>query len=295
MRLHLIILTILIILSPVAEAFELIMIQAISETKKTFITRHGKRDGITEGVTGTFTADDISLLAKAIHVTGTYTQWRLINPEAILPFEKGAIVTYYPATEYLWALSPEAERRKYIKTEITPPRRSFVFKGALTRGLSESTSEAPVNTTTRGGFLGEVYFEKDFIYGFSWDIGLRYEREVVSYPGGSLLTARSLVIGDLHYYFDQFKELLGGGLFFIGAGLGYGLSNTSAVTLTQSGPVSLLPSVRMGVDLPFNFDWSFVMDGGFESLQTKEEQGDGRKQTTTQTNFKASIGLRRLF
>jgi hypothetical protein len=53
--------------------------------------------------------------------------------------------------------------------------------------------------------------------------------------------------------------------------------------------------VKLGVALPFNDTWEFISDGAFESLQTSEEQESGRKQTTTQTNFKFGFGLRRYF
>jgi hypothetical protein len=278
-----------------AHAFELIMVQAISESRKTFITRNGKRQGVQPGMTGTFTADDVSILAKAINVTGGFTQWQIVNTDAILPFEKGAIVTYYPATEYLWALAPESERRKYIKSEVPMSKRSLVFKGAITRGLSESVSDAPANTSRRGGYLAEVYYEKDLYYGLAFDVGLRYEREVINYSGASLQTKRSMAIVDLLYYFEGLRYYIQGGRFYLGAGVGYGLSNTSTVGLSQSGPVSMLPTVRAGISLPFNEEWEFVSDVAFESLNTREEQESGRIQTTTQTNFKVGFGLRKFF
>jgi hypothetical protein len=290
---HLLILSFLF-MSFSAHAFELIMIQAVSDTKRTFITRNGKRQGIIRGITGTFTAEDISVLAKAVNVTGNFAQWELINQDAILPFEKGKIVTYYAANEYLWALTPESERRKYIKSEIPRAKQSWVFKGALTRGLSESVSDAPATTSSRGGFLGEVYYERDIYGSLAFDFGIRYEREVINYPGASLITKRSMAVADIIYYFDFFKEYLRG-KFFIAGGLGYGLSNTTTVGLSQSGPVGMLPTVKLGMTLPFNDTWEFVTDGAFESLQTNEEQEDGRKQTTTQTNFKFGFGLRRYF
>lgn len=284
----------LLTLSLSAQAFELIMIQAVSDTKKTFITRNGKRHGVIRGMTGTFTAEDVSVLAKAVNVTGNFAQWELINQDAILPFEKGKIVTYYAAKEYIWALAPESERRKYIKSELPTPKQSWVFKGALTRGLNESVSDAPATATRRGGFLGEIYYEKDFYGPLAFDIGLRYEREVINYSGASLITKRSLLIADVIYYFDFLRDYLIG-KFFIAAGAGYGLSNTEAVGLTQSGPVGLLPAVKIGITLPFNETWEFISDAAFESLQTNEEQEGGRKQTTTQTNFKFGFGLRRYF
>jgi hypothetical protein len=295
MYLRHIIITLLLCFCSLAQAYELILIQGVSSTKRSFITRNGKRQGIMPGVTGTFTAENVSILAKAINVSGSHTQWQVINSEAIFPFEKGAIVTYYPATEYLWALSPESERAKYIKTLMPKAQRSWVFKGAITRGLSESVSEAPATATTRGGYLSEMYYERGISEHFNFDVGLRYEREVVNYPGASFITKRAMLIGDLIYYFDAFREIMKGGKVYIGAGLGYGISNTSAVGLSQSGVVGMLPTVKLGLNLPFNDTWDFLIDNAFESLQTSEEQEDGRKQTTTQTNFKIGFGLRRYF
>lgn len=276
-----------------AHAFELIMIQAVSDTKKTFITRNGKRQGVIRGMTGTFTAENVSVLAKAVSVTGNFTQWELINKEALLPFDKGAIVTYYAAEEYLWALTPETERRKYIKSLIPQLRQSWVFKGALTTRLNESVSDAPATTNRRGGFLGELYYERDFYGPFAFDVGFRYEREVINYTGATLITKRALLITDLLYYFDV-REYFNGRI-FIGAGVGYGLSNTSTTGNSQSGPVGILPTAKLGLTLPFTDDWEFVGEGALESIQTSEEQQEGRRQTTTQVNSKFGIGLRRFF
>jgi hypothetical protein len=295
MHLRHIILLLALFVSSSTHAFELIMVQAVSATKKTFITRNGKRQGVQIGMTGTFTAEDVSILAKAIHVTGGFTQWQIINADAILPFEKGAIVTYYPATEYLWALAPESERRKYIKTEIPIQKRSLLFKGAFTRGLSETVSDAPANTSKRGGYAGEMYYERDFYENFAFDIGLRYEKEVINYTGASLETKRSMVIADIIYYFNGLRDYLSGGKIFIAGGLGYGLSNTSTVGLSQSGVVAMLPVVKLGLSLPFNDAYEFITDSAFESLSTREEQESGRIQTTTQTNFKFGFGLRKFF
>lgn len=295
MRLHHAILLLTLFLSISAHAFELIMVQAVSDTKKTFITRNGKRQGVQIGMTGTFTAEDVSILARAITVTGNFTQWQIINQDAVLPFEKGTIVTYYPATEYIWALAPESERKKYIKTEIPVRKRSVVFRGGISRGLSESVSDAPANTARRGGLAGEIYYEKDLFENLSFDAGLRYEREVINYTGASLVTKRQMAIVDLIYYFNGLRDYISGGRFFISAGVGYGLSSTSTETLDQSGVVSLLPTARLGLSLPFNDEYEFITDGAFESLNTREEQESGRIQTTTQTNFKVGFGLRKFF
>lgn len=282
---------ILLFFAVTANAYELLTIQAVSDSKKSFITRSGKRQGIMVGMTATFTAEDVAVLAKATKVTGEFTVWELTNQEAVLPFEKGTLVTYNAATEYLWALTPESERKKFIKSERPEPRQSWVFKGAFTRGLSESVSDAPAAKSQRGGYLGEIYYERDIIPGLAFDVGARYEREVVNYPNASLLTTRNLVITDIIYYIDVPKDIMNGRI-YMGAGMGYGLSHTTAVGLAQSGSVSLLPAVKLGVSLPFDHQWEFLSDAAFESLQTSEKQQDGTKQTTTQTNFKFAFGIR---
>jgi hypothetical protein len=295
MRLHHTLFLLLLFSSASAFAYELLIIQGVSETKRTFITRNGKRQGIVLGMQSTFTAEDASFLARAINVTGEFTQWELVNKDARLPFEKGTIVTWSPAQEYLWALNPEKERRKYIKSQMRETRNSWVFKGALTRGLSETTSNVANTSVRRGGYLGEVYYEKGLTSSFAMDFGLRYERETVNYVGVSYTTQRNLGIVNLLYYFDQLREFLSGGRVYLGGGFGYGLSNTQTVGLSQTGPVMLLPTVKLGLSLPFSDLYEFLLDGAFESLQTSEEQSTGNRQVTTQTNFKVGFGLRRFF
>lgn len=284
----------LLIATSLAHAYELIVIQAVSTTKRTFITRNGKRQGVTPGITGTFTAEDVSVLAKAIHVTGQFTQWELVNQEAVLPFEKGAVVTYYPAQEYIWALSPENERKKYIKSYLVHRKRSFILNGALTRGLAASVSDAPANETSRGGAMAEIYYEQDFYENFSFNFGFRYEREVINYPASSFTTERNLFMGGVLYYFDVLQDYIPG-RFYLGPEFGYGLSKTESVGFAQSGPVTLLPAIRFGLSLPFDESWDFMLETAFESLQTREAQEDGTPQTTTQSNFKSAIGLRKYF
>src|SRR5690606_31583492 len=138
----------------------------------------------------------------------------------------------------------------------------------------------------------EIYFEKDFYENLAFDVGIRYEQEVINYDGISFTTKRSLAIVDLIYYMTFMREYISDSRFYLAAGFGYGYSNTSTTGLEQSGPVSLLPTVKAGITLPFNGTWEFLFDGAFEALNTRETQEDGRVQTTTQTNFKVGFGLR---
>mgnify|MGYP000362647396 CR=1 FL=1 len=78
-----------------ALAFELIIVQGVSQKKQTFITRGGKNKEIFEGKNVTFTSDNISVIATAITVSREFTQWEIKNDYSEVPFRKGEILTMY--------------------------------------------------------------------------------------------------------------------------------------------------------------------------------------------------------
>jgi hypothetical protein len=282
---------IMMILSFSVSAYELQMIQAISTSGKTFVTRSGRKNGLIPGVTGTFTANNVSVLAKARTVTGEFTQWEVINEDLVIPFTKGELVTYYPAEEYLWTLSPEEFRKKMIKSMREPPRSSITYKAGFTRGFNESVSGAPAQDSNRGGLLVEALYEKNLIGNIFFDAGVRYEKEVSNIPAASIVTQRAMVVGHFLYYFTPFPDFFRGRI-FLGAGLGYGQSYTQIDPAEQSGTVSMLPGGKLGVTLPFNKEYEFIFEGAFETLQTNERLEDGSRQTTNQTNGRVGFGLR---
>ncbi len=216
-----------------AFAYELLVVQAVSSSKKTFVTRNGKRQGVVENLTGTFTGNDVALIAKAVTVTSQFTQWQLVNENAKIPFEPGTLVTYHPAQEYIWALNPEAARKKFLK-ELRPEiKRSWLVKTAMTKGLNETVSGAAPQNTSRGGIALDALYERQYT-NFAWDAGIRYENEVVNLSGGSLTTQRMMAVTDLLYYFDGLDAFYEARV-FVAIGMGYGQSSTEADGIRQSG------------------------------------------------------------
>jgi hypothetical protein len=287
-------LTVLILcLSTQAFAYELLVVQAVSSSKKTFVTRNGKRQGVVENLTGTFTSENVALIAKAMTVTSQFTQWQLVNDNAKVPFEPGSMVTYHPAQEYIWALNPEAARKKFLK-ELRPEiRRSWIVKGAMTKGLNETVSSAAPQNTSRGGVAMDALYERLY-NNFAWDAGIRYENEVVNLSGGSLITQRMMAVTDLLYYFEGLDDFYSARV-FIGIGMGYGQSSTDADGIRQSGFALLLPAAKIGMALPFDKEWDFMIETAFETLKSTEELEDKTKQTTNQSNLRIAVGLRRFF
>ena len=287
-------LTVLILcLSTQAFAYELLVVQAVSSSKKTFVTRNGKRQGVVENLTGTFTAENVALIARAMTVTSQFTQWQLVNDNAKVPFEPGSMVTYHPAQEYIWALNPEAARKKFLKELRPVVRRSWIVKGAMTKGLNETVSSAAPQNTSRGGIALDALYERLY-NNFAWDAGIRYENEVVNLSGGSLITQRMMAVTDLLYYFEGLDDFYSARV-FIGIGMGYGQSSTDADGIRQSGFALLLPAAKIGIALPFDKEWDFMIESAFETLKSTEELEDKSKQTTNQSNLRIAVGLRKFF
>lgn len=273
-------------------AYELTIVQTVSKTGKTFITRTGKKDGIIVGKKATFTSNNVSVIAQAIEVTRYFTQWKIENESAKIPFEKGEIVTFYDAGEYLWALSPEEVKSKYIKSEVFAPRLSLAGHVSLFRGLSASVSEAVSESEQRGGLVFEGLLQRELNKNFAVAGGFRYTSEVISLPEASLTTNRFLAIGQLQYYFDKMRQFYNARI-GLGLGLGLGQSQTSAEGQTSSGTASILPMTNVSLNFPFNKDTEFVLETAFESVRVEEEFEDGSLQTTNTDNLRYGLALRR--
>ncbi len=277
-----------------SHAYELMVVQAVSASKKSFVTRNGLRQGVVPDVKATFTANDVSVIARARTVTSGFTQWEIVNQEAVVPFKHGDLVTYHPAQEYLWALNPEESRRKAIIRARPPVRRSWLVKAGGTRGLNETVSEVAPQDTSRGGVALDALYEREFNRNFAWDAGVRYERETVNVTGGSLVTQRLMAVGDFLYYFDPMEEFHAARVFFA-AGMGIGQSSTTIESVVQSGNALLLPSAKVGMSLPFNQAWEMLVETAFETLKTDEKLESGGRQTVNQSNLRVGLGLRKFF
>ncbi len=270
------------------------MIQAVSTSKKTFVTKNGKRQGITPGMTVTFTGENVALIVKAKLVTSSLTQWEVVNPEAIVPFSVGDIISSHPAQEYLWALNPEESRDRYISDLAYKVRSSWIIKTAATRGLSEATTEAVPTDGVRGGVALDILYERFFTPQFSYDVGIRYEREVLSLTNASLITQRMMLLGDFMYHFTPFRQFYESRL-FLGLGLGWGQSSTALDGIVQSGTGAVIPSTKIGLSIPLHQKWDMLIEIAHESLRTKEKREDGVLQETTQSNLRFAVGLKKFF
>jgi hypothetical protein len=275
-------------------AFELLVIQGISRSGQTFITRVGKKNGVFVGKRSTFTAENVSIIAKAISVTREFTQWEIENNFTEVPFRKGQIVTFYNTTEYLWALAPESVKAKLIKSNLWAPRKSVAVHSSLIRGVSESVSGVDSETVERGGLQLELYLESEVNRNFAMGYGIRYTSEVINIGEASISTTRLLGVLEARYYFNPIKFFFNARPSF-GLGAAYGQSFTDATGLTSAGTAMILPITKLGFHLPISKITEFSFETAFESLQVSEKFETGEKQVTNVNNFKLGIAIKRFF
>lgn len=289
---YLLVLTLLI--SSSLFGYELVIIQTISDSGRTFITRGGKKDGIFVGKKSTFTKKNVSIIAKAIQVSRGFTQWKVQNSKIPTPFEREDVVTMYDAQEYLWALSPEEIKRKYIKEEIWKPRFSLGAHVALFTGINSSTSVADDVSEDRGGLVFEGMAEQEFTRNLALAGGLRFSREIINVAAASLTNSQFVGIGEVRYYFDKMETFYDARL-ALALGVGWGQSQTTTSGQTSSGYVTLLPITKAFMTIPVNRLTDLVLETAFESSQIDEEFADGATQSTTSDNFKYGIAFKRYF
>lgn len=303
MRIKLILLFLSLSLS--SHAWKLLIIQTISNTGKTFVTRTGKVDGFTEGVEGTFTKDDIALTAKAVEVSRDFTVWKIKNDRSRIPFKKGEPVTFNYSNEAIWLKIPEPDLKVSGLTLKKPDiddshildRRtsSLIFKGHRGSGLSESVSGVDaVNDGSRQQGEYEIIYSQEVLTGLTFDLGFRYDIENTEFSTFAVTTSRQILTFGTTFYINQlsFAETVTP---YVHIGVGYGRSSSTISGEALSGTGFVLPNTRFGFDTLISKNWTFQIELGMESLSFTEAFTDGTEQKTTQLNMRGGVGLRYIF
>lgn len=272
----------------------LVTIQSISKSKKSFVTRLGRKDGVYPGTKGTFTGKNVSVIAKASTVTREFTQWTIDNDLAIVPFDKDEIITYHNTSEYIWTLMPDEVRAKFLKEYKEAFKSSISLRTSFSTGVKESTSGVANQNTDRGGLLAEIIYEKDYTRQLSFAIGARFENESINVESSSLATSRMMALFEGTYYLPEMEHFYRGKI-YLGLTVGYGSSTTESTGSTQSGQVWIIPAVRLGILLPITDEYKFMFESALETLSSEEGGEGGDVQTTDATNLRYGIGIKKYF
>lgn len=275
-------------------SYELIVIQGISKERQTFITRNNNSGDDSEVFVGkrvTFTSENTSVIARAREVTREFIQWEIENDFTEAPFDRGSLVTMYDTTEYLWTLTPEKIKRKFIRNRAFIPRRSLEYGLSLAGGLSESVTETLPDNADRGGYHFDFVFRKQYSLNWAIAFGLRYDREIVNLTASSLTNQRFMGTGELRYYFDPMYDFYNAQI-GLGIGLGFGQSRTETPGIATFGNALLLPATKLAISFPIDRETDVEFSGAFESFRLDEEDLDGDDQTTNLNSARISVFYR---
>jgi len=271
-----------------AQAYELVSIQAISTTRRSFVTRKGKIHGVAKGQRGTFTSENVSVVALAEEVTGQYTLWKIADKEGTVPFRRSELVSYNPAQESVWYnLVPYHEARSERPWLIS-------LKGTFVTAFAESISEVLDNDTAqRQGqqFSASVLFP--FGESFYGGAGLRLDQDASSGRGLGFSSQRFMAMAIVEYHFPRFNGY--NAHLYAGLHVGVGKSSTQIAGLDQEGSAVLLPVAKVGVETKLSHLFNVYFETSLEAMTIEEEISVPniiqRTQKSTLINGKFSIGV----
>ena len=310
-----IILTILV--NPAAKSWRLVTIQSVEDEGKTFTTHTLPREDSMAGREGTFTVDHFSIVAKTIHVDEYTTRWEVTDPRGSAPFDKDQVVTFNPSVEQVWlALSgpggdtskgpKEQEQEQYQTDEsleaLFVEKHAIEDKPTLQRGLrlrlhqalgvGESISGVSGTLESkRWQWQGEYCYFWEVQQGIELELGLRMDREINEFnlftttSSRQYLTFGSNLSSHKLLPYDSLAT-------YLGVAMGLGFSSTEINLHTQGGPSFIIPHVRVGVDWQLSGDWGLNLEGGVESIFSREKTKAGPQQKNSQINAKIAVGLR---
>lgn len=287
------ILFIIFALTNVARAYDkLLVIQAVSTSKKTFVIRKGFVDGIAIGQESLFTIRNAGVVATATEVNRSMSIWEVNDKRGGVAFDKGEYVTFTNSIENLILELPRLE--KYAEKGLQFKSRSYwIARGNLSYALSDtvSSTEAEVSST-RSGYQIEALYVLNFDRRWELGLGIRRDTEIqkISEPVLDVPTTRLMGIGELTYKFNEDDSTKN--YFYIGAGFGYGISSTTIDETVSTGSAFVLPVLRFGFSKFISNSKWVLLEAAIESIGVTESFADGIEQTTTVLNSKFSVGIK---
>lgn len=287
------ILFIIFALTNVARAYDkLVVIQAVSTSKKTFVIRKGFIDGIAIGQESLFTVRNAGVVATATEVNRSMSIWEVNDKRGGVAFEKGEYVTFTNSIENLILELPKLE--KFADRSLQFKSKNYwLVRGNLTYAVSDNVSSLESESqSTRSGYQIEGLYLLNFQPQWELGMGLRFDSEVqkITEPVLDVPTTRLLGVAEMSYLFNQ--DETDKSYFYIGAGIGYGITATQVDDATSTGTAFILPVAKFGFSKFIGGSKWMLIEAAIESIGQKESFADGVEQTTTVVNSKISIGIK---
>lgn len=281
----------------------LIVIQNIDTSAKSFVIRRGLGDQIYKGQRSLFSSKSISFIAQAISVNREFSQWQMIDPGGVVPFSTGEIVTFSYSPEKIWTEIPrmisdkeynqilDLEKKLLLKKYGLLYQGRYQFSAGLTQGLNESTTESANNEGSRSGNSLKLKYTNSFNDYIRYELGLRFDSDILtlSDPDLEVDSQRYMLTSGLQVRFNDFWAL--DAIPYLTISAGYGKSQSQINDSVKVGTATILPSFTLGIDIPYSKGLSFLIEANVESLTAVESFADGVEQRTNLTQASFNLGI----
>lgn len=272
---------------------ELVIIQAVSTTKKNFVVRRGFEEGVSVGQESLFSTANFSVLCRAVEVTRHHSLWIPLDKRAKVPFDRKDYVTFSNNVEKVSIkiadiVEQKKESARWKRKEYWITR--FSISAAMWESVSETNAEREAN---RGGFQFEVYGSRTVYEDIELAIGVRFDQEtaIIDESNLEIPTTRYMLMGELIYNFPNFDGTKDNVYAALGGGIG--LSYTTVNEQQSSGIAYLAPIVRLGYKKTLSPKYALLIEGVGEAISMEETpENEEDVQTTNIVNLKFSMGLK---
>lgn len=272
---------------------ELVIIQAVSTTKKNFVVRRGFEEGVSVGQESLFSTANFSVLCRAVEVTRHHSLWIPLDKRAKVPFDRKDYVTFSNNVEKVSIkiadiVEQKKESARWKRKEYWITR--FSISAAMWESVSETNAEREAN---RGGFQFEVYGSRTVYEDIELAIGVRFDQEtaIIDESNLEIPTTRYMLMGELIYNFPNFDGTKDNVYAALGGGIG--LSYTIVNEQQSSGIAYLAPIVRLGYKKTLSPKYALLIEGVGEAISMEETpENEEDVQTTNIVNLKFSMGLK---
>lgn len=298
MNFRLVILIFAIFACLAAKADELLIVQAVSTSGKTFAIPRGSKNDIAVGQKSLFSSKTYSIMAQAIEVSQEFSLWKISKENSSVPFKKGEFINYSRYTNEVWSkiselkgIYKERDRAKEAEIKLNPYYLSA--KLGLTTSFSENVSNTSTETNnSRSGYQLEFQVHKSIKQNMEMAFGLRIDQDSYTNkePSVKVNSKRYFGIAEFTYHAEKFEKSKGN--IYAALGTGYGLSETEIHTSTASGEAFILPYVKMGYLHPLTESTRLVVELQIESITANEKYASGIDQKTSIINTRFSTGIK---
>lgn len=295
-----------IIFPQISNCMELLIVQTVTSTKKSFVVRKGSKDGIMPGQLAVFSTKKISILAKAVIAKRDFSMWTPTEEGMLIPFSQGKFVVFSSGSESLETNIPQLAKKKEVskistakldKKALTSPYEKenyfFILRGSYSAAAHESTTDvSPGFYSDRAGTQYELLIERrlsaDTLIGF----GIRVDNESFSIPSQDLqvTTQRNFFMLEMTYEFPKFDNFSKN--LYASLELGYGKNATSVNDEQLSGTSYVMPGIHIGLQSRIFGNNFFIFDLAIESVVDQQDSDANNPQTTSIVNSKFGIGLK---